>query len=156
MNQYLIRRTSLDPNVEGVHVLPGGIADDAGKWAVADRSVGLALVNVEEERVLRLQVPERHFINGNHVIQQPDVKLNLILVFAARHSNYEHALRYLSYVLTFFQRHPAFTPEEYPGLDPKLVKLTMELLSYGPEQLNQLWAYIGTKYLPSAVYRVRA
>jgi hypothetical protein len=148
---YLMRQTASDL----IKVVPGGLADDSGKWAVAESSIGLALVNVEEERMLRSPVPDRVFVNGNHVIVQPDLKVNLHLVFAVRHGAYEHALKYLSYVLRFFQAHPSFTPEEYPGLDASIEKLTIELLSYGPEQLNQLWAYVGAKYLPSAVYRVR-
>lgn len=151
VNLYLKRRTASDL----VQVVPGSLADDSGKWAVAEGSIGLALVNVEEERVLRSQVPERVLLNGSHVVLQPGLRLNLHLVFAARHGTYEHALRYLSYVLTYFQAHPSFTPSEYPALDAAIDRLSVELLSYGPEQLNQLWAYIGTKYLPSAVYRVR-
>ena len=151
VNLYLKRRTASDL----VKVVPGGLADDSGKWAVAEGSIGLALVNVEEERVLRAQVPDRVLVNGSQVVVQPELKLNLHLVFAARHSNYEHALRYLSLVLNFFQAHPSFTPDEYPALDASIEKLNIELLTYGPEQLNQLWAYIGAKYLPSAVYRVR-
>jgi uncharacterized protein DUF4255 len=151
VNLYLKRRTAS----ELVKVVPGGLADDSGKWAVAEGSIGLALVNVEEERVLRAQIPDRVLLNGSHVVLQPALKLNLHLVFAARHGNYEHALRYLSYLLTFFQAHPSFTPDEYPALDAGIEKLNLELLSYGPEQLNQLWAYIGTKYLPSVVYRAR-
>ena len=151
VNQYLKRQTASDV----VKVVPGGLADDSGKWAVADRTVGLALVNVEEERVLRAQVPERVFLNGNNVMLEPHLKLNLQLVFAARHSSYQHALHYLSHILTYFQAHPSFTPEEYPALPAEIEKLNVELLSYGPEQLNQLWAYLGAKYLPSAIYRVR-
>jgi hypothetical protein len=148
---YLKRRTASDL----VKVVPGGLADDSGKWAVAEGSVGLALVNVEEERVLRAQVPDRFLVNGSHVVVQPELQLNLHLIFAARHNSYEHALRYLSYILMFFQAHPSFTPGEYPALDANIAKLNMELLNYGPEQLNQVWAYIGTKYLPSVVYRAR-
>jgi hypothetical protein len=133
----------------------GSIADDQGRWAVTEGQLRLALINVEEERVLRSQVPERILINGNHVVLQPDIKLNLVVMFAARLRNYSDSLRYLSYVMTFFQGHPSFTPDEYPGLDQNIGKLTMEMLSYGPEQLNQIWAYIGTKYLPSVAYRVR-
>jgi hypothetical protein len=151
INSYLKRRTASDL----VKAVPGSIADDTGKWAVAPGTIGVALVNVEEDRIMRSQLPEAVIINNRQVLLQPDLKLNLHLVFAARHGTYEHALRYLSYVLMFFQAHPTFTPDEYPGLDPSIARLNLELLSYGPDQLNQLWAYLGTKYLPSAIYRVR-
>lgn len=151
VNLYLKRRTASDV----VKVVPGGLVDDSGKWGVAEGSIGLALVNIEEERVLRSQTPARVLVNGSHVVQQPELKINLQLLFAVRHSKYEHALRYLSYVLMFFQANPAFTRSGFPGLDAGIERLSIEMLTYGPEQLNQLWAYVGAKYLPSAIYRVR-
>lgn len=150
VNAYLKRLA-----VDVVLAVPGRLANDDGTWAIAENTIGVAVVNVEEERTLRAQAPERVLVNGSHVVLPADLKLNLIVVFAVRHSNYDHTLRYLSHVLRFFQAHPTFAPAEYPALDPSIERLTVELVSYGPEQLNQLWAYVGTKYLPSAVYRVR-
>src|SRR4051794_35245271 len=150
VNAYLQRLA-----VDVVKAVPGSLANDDGTWAIADNTIGVAVVNVEEERTLRTQTPERVLVNGSHVVLPADLKLNLIVAFAVRHSKYDHTLRFLSHVLRFFQAHPIFTPAEYPALDPSIEKLAVELVSYGPEQLNQLWAYIGTKYLPSAIYRVR-
>jgi hypothetical protein len=151
VNVYLKRRTAS----ELVKVVTGPVVDDSGKWAVSEGSIGLSVINIEEERVVRSQAPDRVLLNGSLVTVQPGLKLNLQLLFASRHSNYEHALRYLSYVLMFFQAHPSFTSEEYPALDPALQKLSLELINYGPEQLNQIWTYLGAKYLPSVVYRMR-
>jgi hypothetical protein len=150
VNAYLQRLA-----VAVVKAVPGSLANDDGTWAVPDNTIGVAVVNVEEERTLRAQAPERVLVNGSQVVVPADLKLNLIVAFAVRHSKYDHTLRFLSHVLRFFQAHPTFTPAEYPALDPSIEKLTVELLTYGPEQLNQLWAYVGTKYLPSALYRVR-
>ena len=63
--------------------------------------------------------------------------------------------RLLARVLTFFQAHPRFVGTEFPALDPGIEMLVPELRSLTFEQLNQLWAFIGGKQLPSAVYRVR-
>jgi len=132
------------------------MADDTGKWTVPKDGIGVSLVNIEEERVLRAQVPERVYVNGHHVALQPELKLNLHVLFSAYFpANYDHALRYISHVLTFFQAHPSFTSDEYPGLGPHIEKLSLEMLGYGPEQLNQMWAYLGARYLPSVVYRIR-
>jgi hypothetical protein len=150
VNTYIKTRTGAALDV----LETGGIADEQGKWAFND-ALRLALVAVEEERAVREQLPERVLIDGRNVVLQPALKLNLVVVFAARLANYDDSLRYLSYVMTFFQAHPGFTPDEFPGLDPRIERLAPEMLSYGPEQLNQLWAYIGTKYLPSVAYRVR-
>ena len=55
----------------------------------------------------------------------------------------------------YFQAHSSFTFEEYPALDPRIGKLTVELQSLNYEQLNQVWAFIGGKQLPSAIYKFR-
>ena len=151
VNVYIKKRSGAVTNTVEV----GSLADDQGKWAITEGQLRVALINIEEERVLRSQVPERTYINDKLVTMQPTVKLNLVLMFAARLKKYTDSLRYLSYVITFFQSQPSFTPDEYPGLDARIEKLTVEMLPFGPEQLNQTWAYIGTKYLPSVAYRIR-
>ena len=78
-----------------------------------------------------------------------ELKLNLSVMFAVRHAKYDHTLRYLSHILRFFQAHPTFTPAEYPALDPGIGKLNVDLISHSADQLNQLWTYLGTKYLPA-------
>ncbi|OYY94814.1 MAG: hypothetical protein B7Y41_04385 [Hydrogenophilales bacterium 28-61-23] len=139
-------------------VITGQIVDDAGKWAIAADNIGLTLVNIEEDRIMRSQLPEFAYVNGSHVVLQPELKLNLSLLFHTRPSTadkYEQSLRFLSNLLTFFQAHSVFTSDEYPGLDPRIDKLVVEMLALSTEQLNQMWAYLGGKYLPSVAYRVR-
>jgi len=155
VNTYLKKR-ALNGNSFG-SVITGQIVDENGKWAVAPDNVGLTLINIEEERILQAQLPERVYINGNHIVMPPELKLNLTVLFHIRYTstNYEQSLRYLSNVLTFFQAHPSFTADTYPGLDPSIEKLTVEMLSLSSEQLNQMWTYLGSKYLPSVAYRVR-
>jgi hypothetical protein len=151
INVHIKKRTGTAADM----VEAGHLADEDGKWAVKEGQLRLALINVEEERTLRSQVPQWTYADGNHVLLQPDLKLNLVVMIAARLKSYPDTLRYLSHVMTFFQAHPAFSPDGYPALDTRIELLTVELLPYGPEQLNQTWAYLGTKYLPSMIYRVR-
>jgi hypothetical protein len=131
------------------------IATDAGKWAIPDDQIGVALINVEEERAVRSQVPQPAYVEGRQVLREPEIKLNLSLLFAAHFKSYDQGLKQLSYVITFFQAHPAFTRARCPGLDPRIEKLGVDLMALGYEQLNQVWAFVGAKQLPSAVYRVR-
>lgn len=151
LNTYLLARTG---GTFGSAQL-SRIVNDAGKWAVPDDQIGIALVNLEEERALKSQLPQTVYSDGRQVVLEPEIKLNLTLLFAANFKQYDQALRQLSQVLAFFQARPAFTPERYPGLDPRIEKLGVDLISLGFEQLNQLWAFLGAKQLPSAVYRVR-
>jgi uncharacterized protein DUF4255 len=149
INAYLLSRAG------AALVEMGRLVDDSGKWAIKENHVGAALVNVEEERTLKSQRPETIFVNGTHVVLEPALKLNLHVMFAASFQQYDQALHYLSHVITFYQSHPSFTQDRYPDLDARIQRLTAELLPLGYEQLNQLWAFIGGKHLPSAVYRVR-
>lgn len=131
------------------------IVDDKGAWAIKDDHLGASLINVEEERILKSHLSEPTYVNGRHVVLDPALRLNLHVLFSARFQQYDLALKYLGYVLTYFQSHLAFTPDEYPGLDPRIEKLTVELQSLSYEQLNQVWAFIGGKQLPSVMYKVR-
>lgn len=129
--------------------------EDTGKWAIPEDRIGVSLVNAEEERVLRTQLPEPTFVDGRQVLLEPEIKLNLDVLFAANFKLYPQSLKALSRVITFFQCHPRFSSDEYPDLDPAITRLIPELRSLGFEQLNQLWAFLGGKQLPSVVYRVR-
>ena len=73
---------------------------------------------------------------------------------AAHFKRYDQSLKYLSHVLTFFQARPVFAPEIYPALGNNVERLVLELQKLNYDQLNQIWAYIGGKQLPSVVYRV--
>jgi len=151
-NAYLLRRLG---SASLGRVVPGSVVDDKGVLAIETGTVALSLVNIEEERTLREQVPARLLRGGRELLLQPELKLNLTLLFAARMVDYPTTLRALSHVLTFFQANPAFSTAEHPGLDPRIGRLTVELLSVTPETLNQLWATLGAKYQPSVLYRVR-
>jgi uncharacterized protein DUF4255 len=151
LNAYMLARTG---TAFGSAALSRIVAD-SGKYAIPDDQVGVALVSVEEERALRSQLPQSVYADGRQVVLEPDLKLNLNLLFAANFKQYDQGLRQLSLVLAFFQSHGVFTRERNPALDPRIERLGVDLVSLTFEQLNQLWAFVGAKQLPSVVYRVR-
>jgi hypothetical protein len=151
LNSYIVTRTGSAT----VEVKMSRVVDDMGKYAIDEGSIGATIINIEEDRILKNHLPEYNNLNGQHRVMEPELKLNLDVMFAANLKLYDVALKYISYVLTFFQSHPFFMPEQYPSLDPRIEKLTMELRSLSYEQLNQVWAFIGGKQLPSVIYRVR-
>lgn len=153
LNTYLLTRTSLS-SIEKVVSL-SKVVDEAGKYAFAQNTVAATIINIEEERILKSQLPEYANIKGQHVVREPELKLNLHVLFAANFAAYDEALKVISSVLTYFQSHPSFSPNAYPALDPRIEKLTAELQSLSYEQLNQVWAFIGGKQLPSVIYKVR-
>ena len=153
VNGWLSLRTESGDDFGQVEV--GRIVDDSGKWVITKERIGVALINIEEERVLRTQIPDVALVGGQHVVLQPELKLNLHLLFAANFTRYDLALRYIAFVLMYFQSHISFKQADYPGLDPRIEKLSMELQSLSYDQLNQVWAFVGGKQLPSVIYKVR-
>ena len=150
LNGYLFARTGALGNA-GL----SRIVDDAGKVVIPSPGLGVALINIDEERVMKTHLPSTVLINGKQVLLEPELKLNLTIIIAANYGTYEDALRQLSWVLTFFQSHPGFTRDRFPGLDPRIDRFVVELYSLTFDQLNQLWSCNGGRQLPSAVYRVR-
>lgn len=151
VNAYLQRRTGSGLG----QVELGPLVDDKGNWLVAQDSLRLALFLIDEERTMRNPRPERVSVGSYDLVRPPPLNLNLTVVFAGRFQQYAQALRHLSHVLLFFHAHPVFTPADTPGMPADLDRLAVELVNYTPEQLNQMWACIGTKQLPAVVYRLR-
>jgi hypothetical protein len=152
LNAYLVSRTgSLSSDVVNLNQIVG----EDNKYVMDDESIALTLINIEEERTLRSQLPTFTYKNDQHSVSEPELKLNLQILFVAKFAIYDQSLKWLSLLLTYFQSHPSFTSDAYPGLDPRIEKLTVELQSPGYEQLNQIWAFLGAKHLPSVVYKVR-
>jgi Pvc16 N-terminal domain len=151
VNVHLLKRTGTDLGAVDV----GPLVDERGNWVVTLDTTRLTLFQIDEERTLREQMPERTIVGGREVVLPPPLKLNLVLLFAGRFQQYDQALRTLSHILAFFQARPVFTPSDNPGLPPGLERVALDLVSYGPEQLNQMWACLGARHLPSFVYRLR-
>lgn len=152
--EHLRTRTGSD----AVKVKMCRLVDDTGKVAFPTDGLGtlaMSVINIEEERVFKAQTPGISYRNGVQVETEPELKLNLLLLFAANFVQYEVALQYLSHLLLFFQANPAFTPERHPSLDARLGKLVMELQSLSLDQVNQIWAFVGGKQLPSVAYKLR-
>jgi hypothetical protein len=138
------------------------LVDSKGDFT--SRSVGkvcCSLVNMEEERIGKQQ-PVSNDGNGFAVRGNPDVLVNLYLLFAVNTPTdgqnsdaYLQGLRLLSLVVTFFQGKSLFTPQNTPGMHPGLRQLNLELHPLSLEHQNHLWAGLGAKYVPSALYKLR-
>lgn len=138
------------------------IVNDKGEYGIGAGKLGLSLVNVEEEKYLKSQLPREKRIGDEVQVTNPDIKLNLLIMIAANpgSGNYPEAVERLSLAITFFQGMSFFNKATRldPGdkaLWPPIEQLSVELYSLTLDQQNQLWASIGAKYLPSVVYKVR-
>lgn len=164
LNDYLKMRTG-SPAVDRVFLT--SVATEGGGVVIPDKSVGVSLINIEEDRIYKDQKTTIINEQGNVEHLNPEIKLNLYILISANFQNndqndssddYVEGLKQLSFIISFFQAKNVFTPENSPNLasyDPNLKKLVVELYSYSFEQLYNFWSVVGTKYLPSVLYKVR-
>ncbi|HEX6848787.1 MAG TPA: DUF4255 domain-containing protein [Chitinophagaceae bacterium] len=154
------------------HYSPGHVVDlksiitPGGEVNLDDNfHITIMLVGLEEERRegKRPVFVER----GKHKLKlNPPVELDLFVLFVAHQTNYETALRDLSGVISFFQSSSVFDEQRCPSLNSTVIdpqnkpwrlieKLIFNLYSLSFEQQNNLWAMLGSKYIPSVVYKMK-
>lgn len=120
-----------------------------------DTDIIISLVNIEEVRLARDQ---QYVVKVDGVLlpKNPPVHLDLSLLFTAYGAGYENNIRNLQEVIAFFQKQPAFKATEFAELAADgIERLTMEMVTLGLEQLQQLWSMLGGKYQPSVLYKMR-
>ena len=64
-------------------------------------------------------------------------------------------MKFLSGVIYFFQGKPIFTNDNTPGLSENIEKAVFDLTSLSFHDLSAVFQMMGSKYLPSVVYRAR-
>lgn len=133
----------------------GELAFTSNNQNQTEHKIVITLINVEEERTLKEQTYFKKSADDNIISQNPEIRINLSVLFTAYSTSYETSLRILSYLLGFFQMKNNFTPQNTPELNGYIEKATIELQTLSAEQNNHLWGYIGAKYMPSVVYRIR-
>ena len=120
----------------------------------------ISLVNIEEDRISKSAENYVRNANGSIVYKNPKIFLNLHLLFSANLSDYGESLKRLSYIIQFFQYQNVFTPLTNPGgtLNPfpaGVDELIFDLYTLSFQDLNNLWGIMGSKYLPSVLYKMR-
>lgn len=95
--------------------------------------------------------------NDAFAMVRPPIYINLYLMFMANFAdkNYTDGLAAISRVISFFQQNPCFTQANRPELQPGIDKLTLEMENLTPTDVSFVMGVLGTKYLPSAFYKLR-
>jgi len=166
LNEYLMLKTGTSDE----RIFMTNVANDEGV-VIPGKSLGLSLINIEEERTFKEQKATSVNIDGDVVRRNSEIKMNLYILITANfqedngseESNskpaYLDGLKQLSYVISFFQAKNVFNAANSPsmaGFDSEIKRLIVELYSYDFDQLNNFWSVLGTNYLPSVLYKVRS
>ncbi|MDZ7695064.1 MAG: DUF4255 domain-containing protein [Balneolaceae bacterium] len=153
LDAYLKKKMGNDDNKKKV-VLSTILKQD-GEIAIDSDKVAITLVNIEEDTARKSQQPYLNHENGARQKTNPEIKLNLFLLFVARFGKYDEALKAISLVISFFQSRNVFDGTQYPSMDESLDRLVFDLQTMNFEQMNHLWGALGAKYMPSVLYKMR-
>jgi hypothetical protein len=142
----------------------GGASEDLVQFVDSEKldqisfklgGVTVLMVNVEQERTLRPpDLFARPDANGTMQRIQPEIRLNLFVLFVVRFKQYEEGLGWLSKIIRYFQVNPTFDRSNAPDLGDEIERLVLELITLPLAQQNDLWSALRTAYQPSVLYKV--
>lgn len=125
----------------------------------------VTLINLEEDRISDSQSYFTKKPDNNLQFINPNVNLNLVVLFSVFSKNYSTALRLLAYVISFFQSNMVFDNSKFPALNAAadankpwqlIERLVTSLHTLTLEQENNLWSAVGAKSMPHVLYKIRA
>lgn len=151
LNTYLKLKTK--ENTKRAELSP--IVKQNGNLEISGNHVGITLVNIEEEVHGKTQGKPQAGNGPKNELVNPDIKINLYLLFSANFNEYDESLKAISHLVSFFQSRNVFERSRYPVLGPNIERLIFDLQSLSFEQLNHLWGMMGAKYMPSLLYKMR-
>ncbi len=123
--------------------------------SIRDKVV-MTLYNITRENIVSTYTPTRGGVDSLAVVNPP-IYIDLHLVFMANFAahNYSDGLSAISAIISFFQQNPWFNQSNAPELGPEIDKITLEMSSLDPVEVNYVMSMLGTKYLPSVFYKLR-
>ena len=119
-------------------------------------AITVLLVNLEEEYTFRSGATLSPVgLQQTAAQANPNIYINLYVLFAANFTDYSQSLKFLSLIIKFFQSHRLFDRTNSPDLSSDIEKLTLELVNVPFSEQRDIWTYLGMSYMPSAIYKVR-
>ena len=114
------------------------------------------LINIAEDRVYRKADRYQQVnLEGRSYPVKPQINLTLQVLFVAKFKTYTESLKFLSYIIRYFQNNPYFDPLNAPELaDHGIEKLLVELVTLPLGEQNEVWNALHTSYLPSVLYKI--
>jgi Pvc16 N-terminal domain len=130
----------------------------------------LSIVNIEEDKTLKNQTLYKSPNIEQNTIERykkPAQTLIISILFSAYNKDntmYYSGLEKLEIIIKYLQSHNVFyykgsefkeqsEPLNYPLADYN--KLIMDMISQKTDQVNQMWSYLGSKYMPSVLYTLK-
>lgn len=144
--------------------------NDGDEFLQNNSSMILSLINIEEDKTLKNQSLYKEYPgNGNSIekYKKPTQNLILSLLFTSYNKNqtkYAEGLDKLEYIIKCLQHNNVFYYDDTNFFEQTEVsenqaksmnKIILDLVSLKSDQLNQMWSYLGSRYMPSVLYSMR-
>jgi len=159
VNSYL---ENLDRRDDSWVVLTSLVNHEGTLNNAANDKIVMTVYNITRESVVSSFQPtipsvRRQGTEDSYAVISPPLYLDVHLMFMANFSakTYCDGLAALSRTIGYFQQTPTFNHDNAPSLSPAIDKLTLEFENLSPVDVNYVMGMLGTRYLPSAFYRVR-
>jgi len=156
LNNDLCQRLKLNPSTN--KVILSSIVDPNGTFNVKESNVLLLkLINIEPDPFANDSMPTHRIPGRSDIVETSPLYINLRLVLAvySKPEQIQAGLDMLTIGMSYFQGKPLWNPQNTPGLPDNVDRLVFEMESLNLDQLNHLWGAIGTRYMPSAIYRMK-
>ncbi len=168
-------RKLVDPDESNVEITNIATLNDGDDFLLNKSTIVMSIVNIEEDKTLRNQSVYIKETNDQTQIsryKQPTQHLIVSILFASYNrdlSKYLDGIDKLKDVISYFQQNNSFyykndnteliEYETYLGKTEveqgEYQKITIDSVSLSTEQLNQLWSCLGSRYMPSMLYKLR-
>lgn len=146
-------------NITEEKVVLSNIVNTDGSVAIQEPDkIVLTLTNIEMDKTQSNVGGYKQTPKGGFAKVKPPININVTLLFSAYFTseNYLEGLKFIASVIAFFQsRSGAFTPQNTPSLNGIVDRLQAELISLDTRDLSNFWGIMGSKYLPSVIYKVK-
>ncbi len=146
-------------NITEEKVVMSNLVNLDGSVAIQEPDkIVLTLTNIEMDKTTSNVGTYAQSPRGSFSKVKAPVNVNITLLFSAYFTseNYLEGLKFISSVVAFFQsRSGVFTPQNTPALNDIVDKLQAELISLETRELSNFWGIMGSKYLPSVIYKVK-
>lgn len=153
LNEHIKNEFSISENKV---ILSNIVKADGSSAQDVEGKIVFFIVGLDEETTLKNSLNRSSNQAFSSFAQKtPTLHLNMQVLFCANFDSkvYVEGLSYLSSLIRFFQINKKISIE-YLGSSSNNNKLSFELCSLDYAQLSHLWSAIGTKLMPSVIYKV--
>jgi hypothetical protein len=154
LNEHFRNEFSISENKV---VLSNIVKADGSSAQNVDGKIVFFLVSLDEEAALKNSMNRSIGAeNGSFAQKSPSLHLNMQLLFCANFDSaiYTEGLSYLSSLIRFFQINKRIVLDPSNNSGSTKNRLSFELCKLDYAELSHLWSAIGSKLMPSVLYKV--